>query len=132
EIHSDLVYPGATHVPMATVATAVERTVTLTSATKGFNLAGLRTSIAHFGSANLKDVFDRRFPERLLGEPSRIGIAATIAAWREGETWLDAVMLYLDRNRRRVAEWAAEVNLRHDRPEATYLAWLDCRRLQLP
>jgi cystathionine beta-lyase len=132
EIHSDLVYPGATHVPMGTVATAAARTVTLTSATKGFNLAGLRTSIAHFGSESLKDMFDRRFPERLLGEPSRFGVAATIAAWREGETWLDAVMHYLDRNRRRVAEWAARVNLGHHQPEATYLAWLDCSRVELP
>src|SRR4029077_17222577 len=104
EIHSDLVYPGATHIPMETVATAAERTVTLTSATKGFNIAGLRTSIAHFGSASLKDMFDRRFPEHLLGGPSRFGVAATIAAWRDSEPWLDAVMLYLDRNRRRVAE----------------------------
>jgi cystathionine beta-lyase len=132
EIHSDLIYPGATHVPMETVATAAERTVTLTSATKGFNLAGFRASIAHFGSASLKDMFDRRFPERLLGGPSRFGVAATIAAWREGETWMDAVMLYLDRNRRRVAEWAVQVNLGHHRPEATYLAWLDCGRMELP
>jgi cystathionine beta-lyase len=132
EIHSELVYPGATHVPMETVATAVARTVTLTSATKGFNIAGLRTSIAHFGSASLKERFDRRFPERLLGGPSRVGVAATIAAWREGETWLDAVMLHLDRNRGRVAEWAARVNLGHHQPEATYLAWLDCSRMELP
>ncbi len=50
EIHADLVYPGATHIPMETIEAAAERTVTLTSATKGFNIAGLRTSIAHFGS----------------------------------------------------------------------------------
>src|SRR6266849_11019776 len=58
EIHADLVYPGATHIPMETIEAAVERTVTLTSATKGFNIAGLRTSIAHFGSAGLKEKFD--------------------------------------------------------------------------
>ncbi|HEV2033049.1 MAG TPA: PatB family C-S lyase [Candidatus Dormibacteraeota bacterium] len=132
EIHADLVYPGTTHIPMETVAAAAERTVTLTSATKGFNIAGLRTSIAHFGSPGLIDKFDRMFPERLLGGPSRFGVAATIAAWGGGEPWLNSVMLYLDRNRRRVAKWAAQANLGHHLPEATYLAWLDCRRLDLP
>jgi cystathionine beta-lyase len=132
EIHADLVYPGATHVPMETVAAATERTVTLTSATKGFNIAGLRTSIAHFGSADLKERFGRRVPERIVGAPGRVGIAATIAAWCESEGWLAETMLYLDRNRRRVADWAAEAGLAHHSPEATYLAWMDGRGLGLP
>src|SRR6266849_5404934 len=46
EIHGDLVYPGATHIPMETIAAAADRTVTLTSATKGFNIAGVRASVA--------------------------------------------------------------------------------------
>jgi cystathionine beta-lyase len=132
EIHADLVYPGATHIPMETIDAAAERTVTLTSATKGFNIPGLRTSIAHFGSAGLKERFDKKFPTHLLGGPNRIGVAATIAAWCEAEDWLNSVMLYLDRNRRRVADWAAQADLGHHLPESTYLAWLDCRRLDLP
>jgi cystathionine beta-lyase len=117
---------------METIDSAAERTVTLTSATKGFNIPGLRTSIAHFGSAGLKERFDKKFPAHLLGGPNRIGVAATIAAWCESEDWLNSVMLYLDRNRRRVTEWAAQNNLGHYLPESTYLAWLDCRRLDLP
>jgi cysteine-S-conjugate beta-lyase len=132
EIHADLVYPGATHVPMESIPGAAERTVTLTSATKGFNVAGIRTSIAHFGTAELKARFDAAIAERLVGGPSRFGIAATVAAWREGEAWLGDVMAYLDRNRRRVADWADSMSLGHHLPEATYLAWLDCRRLELP
>jgi len=131
EIHADLVYPGATHIPMETMEAAVERTVTLTSATKGFNIAGLRTSIAHFGSAGLKEKFDKAVPERLLGGPSRVGVAATIAAWCEAEDWLDTVMTYLDSNRRRVSEWAAQANLDHYMPEATYLAWMNCRHIDV-
>jgi cystathionine beta-lyase len=131
EIHADLVYPGVTHIPMETIEAAVERTVTLTSATKGFNIAGLRTSVAHFGSAGLKEKFDKAVPERLLGGPSRVGVAATIAAWCDGEGWLDIVMVYLDRNRRRVAEWAAQANLAHYMPEATYLAWMNCRHIDV-
>jgi len=131
EIHADLVYPGAKHLPMETIGEAATRTVTLTSATKGFNIPGLRTAIAHFGTPELKMRFDARFPEHLLGGPSRIGIAATVAAWRESRGWLEDVMAYLDGNRRRVAEWASAHRLGHHLPEATFLAWLDCRGLAL-
>jgi cystathionine beta-lyase len=132
EIHADLIYAGAMHIPMETVAGAAERTVTLTSATKGFNIPGLRTSIAHFGSPGLKEKFDQTFPERLLGHPSRAGIAATISAWREADAWLSDVMLYLDGNRTRVSAWTAEAGLGHFMPESTFLAWIDCRSLELP
>ena len=132
EIHADLIYPGATHIPMETIPAAAERTVTLTSATKGFNIAGLRTSIAHFGGAALKDIFDKRLPSHLLGGPGRLGMAATMAAWTEAEAWLSDVMQYLDGNRKQVADWAAKANLPHHMPEATYLAWMDCRHLDLP
>jgi cystathionine beta-lyase len=131
EIHADLVYPGRRHIPMETIPAAAGRTVTLTSATKGFNIPGLRTAIAHFGSAELKARFESRTPEHLLGGPNRIGVAATIAAWREGAEWLEAVMAYLGRNRQRVAEWAAENRLGYHVPEATYLAWFDCRGVEV-
>ena len=132
EIHADLVYNGHKHIPMEAIAGAAERTVTLTSATKGFNIPGLRTAIVHFGTPALKARFDSRIPEHMLGGPNRIGVAATIAAWRDSEGWLEDVMAYLDRNRHRVAEWAVEHGLGHHTPEATYLAWLDYRHLTRP
>jgi cystathionine beta-lyase len=131
EIHADLIYPGATHIPMETISVATARTVTVTSATKGFNIPGLRTSISHFGSPELKARFDTMFPGHLLGGPSRFGVAATIAAWQDAEAWLSSVMRYLDGNRRRVGEWATQAKLGHHLPESTYLAWLDCRRFDL-
>src|SRR5258706_59440 len=103
EIHADLLYPGGRHIPMETIPGAAERTVTLTSATKGFNIPGLRTALAHFGTAELKARFEARTPEHLLGGPGRMGIAATIAAWRDTEQWLRDVMEYVDVNRGRVA-----------------------------
>jgi cystathionine beta-lyase len=132
EIHADLVYPGATHIPMEMISAATDRTVTLTSATKGFNIAGLHCAVTHFGSAGLKEKYSSLLPEWLLGGPGRLGIAATLAAWRESEGWLDEVLRYLDRNRRVVAEWAARADVGHHLPESTYLAWLDCRRLHVP
>jgi cysteine-S-conjugate beta-lyase len=131
EIHADITYGSAQHIPMETISP--DRTVTLTSATKSFNIPGARAALVHFGSAALKERFDNVFPEHLLGRPSRFGVDATIAAWSDSEGWFEDVMQYLARNRAHVAEWAASrKEIGHVAPEATFLAWLDCRELGLP
>src|SRR5215467_2473502 len=135
EIHCDLVYPGGRHIPTGSLGGEIAaRTVTVNSATKGFNIAGLRCAVIHFGSDELHERFRRAIPERLLGGVNAIGIDATIAAWRQGQPWLDEVMGRLRANRDRVAAWVAEVvpAIHSYPPEATYLAWLDCSRLALP
>ncbi len=130
EIHADLVYPGARHIPMETIAPG--QTVTLTSATKSFNIPGARTAVAHFGSAELKARFDAAIPDHLLGRPSRFGADASVAAWTASEAWLDELLAYLEINRRAVSAWAGAMpGVRSHSPEATYLAWLDCRELSL-
>lgn len=133
EIHSELVYPGHRHIPTGSLGEDVAaRTVTINSATKGFNIAGLRCAVMHFGSAALRERFHRAVPQRLLGAVNAIGVDATVAAWREGQPWLDEVLRRLRANRDRLAAWAAQQapDIRHYPPEATYLAWLDCRELQ--
>jgi cystathionine beta-lyase len=134
EIHSDLLYDGRRHHPMAAVGDSVAaRTITITSATKGFNIPGLRVGLMHFGSAELHERFRRAVPELLLGRPTSMAVDATVAAWRESGPWLEAVMKRLAVNRDRVAAWAAATpGMGHHPPEATYLAWLDCRGLDLP
>jgi cystathionine beta-lyase len=135
EIHCDLVYPGRRHLPTALLGSEVAaRTVTLNSATKGFNIAGLRCAVMHFGSPELLERFRTRVPDRLLGAFNVLGHDATVAAWREGQPWLDDVMKVLLANRDRVAAWVKETapEICHHPPEATYLAWLDCRDLRLP
>ena len=135
EIHCDLVYPGGRHIPTGSLGDEIAaRTVTVNSATKGFNIAGLRCAVIHFGSDELHERFRRAIPERLLGGVNAIGIDATIAAWRQGQPWLDEVMGRLRANRDRVAAWVAELvpAIHSYPPEATYLAWLDCSRLALP
>jgi len=133
EIHADLVFPPHRHIPFASLSSEVEaRTVTLTSATKAFNIPGLRCAIAHLGSVALR----RRFlalPRALRGGLGALGQAATLAAWREGQPWLDSVLGYLAGNRDLVARFAAErlPDVAHVPPEASYLAWLDCRALRL-
>lgn len=126
EIHADLVFDRAAHAPFATLASAAERTVTLTSATKAFNLAGLRCAVAHFGAAELRERYHRRLPARMHGAPNVAGVDATVAAWREGEAWLDGTLALLAANRDRVERALAELPLlRGTRPEGTYLYWLD-------
>jgi cystathionine beta-lyase len=132
EVHCDLVYPGARHLPMATLEPEIAaRTITINAATKAFNIAGLRCGVMHFGSEDLLRRFRRLLPPELLGSVSVIGFDATVAAWREGQPWLDEVMALLAANRDRVARWAAAAGVGHHAPESTYLAWLDCRRLAL-
>jgi cystathionine beta-lyase len=135
EIHADLVYPeaGRRHVPFATLAPEVEaRTITLTSATKAFNIPGLRCAVAHFGSAALRSRF-LSLPRHLRGGLGSLGLAATAAAWRESQPWLDAVLGVLASQRAFVAEFltAQLPGVAHRPPEASYLAWLDCRALAL-
>jgi cystathionine beta-lyase len=134
EIHQDLLFPGHTHVPFASLGDeAAKRTVTFTSATKSWNIAGLCCAVAHFGPDPLLAAIDA-FPPHYFGRVSIAGIEATAAAWREGDPWLVELLAYLDRNRERLASFVRErmPGIDHVPPEATFLAWLDCRGLDLP
>lgn len=134
EIHADLVYAGHQHIPFASLGPDVAaRTITLTSATKGFNIPGLRCALMYFGSQELKARFHQRMPARLLGSPNIIGIDATIAAWRHGQPWLKQVMAVLEGNRKTLTEFLAKEmpGVTYRVPEATYLGWLNCRDLNL-
>lgn len=135
EIHADLTYPGNRHIPIASLSPGIAaRTITITSATKAFNIAGLRAAVMHYGSAALRDMVHKQIPEYLMGQVGITGTDATIAAWRECQPWLDAVMQRLTSNRDLVHRFiSAEIpGIHHYKPEATYLYWLDCRALDLP
>ena len=104
EVHADLVYPGHQHIPFASLGPDVAaRTITVTSATKAYNVPGLRCGLMHFGSEELRERFRAAFPDRLLGKVSRFGVEATIAAWHDGLPWLREVMEVLRTNRDRLA-----------------------------
>jgi cysteine-S-conjugate beta-lyase len=135
EIHADIVYPGNAHIPLASLSPEIAaRTITITSATKSFNIPALRCAVMYFGTPSLKARFFERIPSRLLGSPGVTGVDATIAAWDDGQPWLDEILAQLQANR----DWLAQtigaelpgVTMRL--PEATYLAWLDCSTLALP
>jgi cystathionine beta-lyase len=133
EIHAELLHPGHRHQPFAALGPEVEaRTLTLTAASKTFNIAGLRCAVGVFGSDGLR----RRFlaiPRHLRGGLNALGIEATRSAWLHGDPWLEAVRAHLTGNRELVAGRVAErlPGVGFQPPEATYFAWLDCRSLGL-
>ncbi len=133
EIHADLTLAGQTHVPFESLAPDVSaRTVTVTSASKAFNLAGLRWAVLHAGSDAAHDAM-RSLPGHYLGAPNLLAVTATVAAWTEGAPWLDAVVGLLDENRTALAGLLGEhlPGARYTPPAATYLGWIDCRGLGL-
>jgi cystathionine beta-lyase len=133
EVHAPLVYPGHDHVPYATVSdAAAAHTLTVTSASKAFNLAGLKC--AQVIASNHADA--ARWRELRVFEvagPTPIGIAASVAAYRDSGTWLRELVTYLNGNRGYLAELLAAnlpaISLRP--PESTFLSWLDCSGLGL-
>jgi cystathionine beta-lyase len=133
EIHADLTLPGACHVPFEALGPEVAaRTVTVTSSSKAFNLAGLRWAVLHAGSDRAHAAL-RALPAHYLGAPNLMAVTATVAAWSEGAAWLDAVIEVIDENRRTLADLLAThlPGAVYSPPAATYLAWIDCRGLGL-
>jgi cysteine-S-conjugate beta-lyase len=130
EIHAPLVYDGQRHVPLLSVPGG-ERAITLLSASKAWNLAGLKSAIAVAGPGAVDDL--RRMPEEATHAASHVGAIAHIAALRDGRDWLDALIADLDENRRLLADLLAEQlpDVGYRMPDGTYLAWLDCRALGL-
>ena len=130
EIHADLTYAPFVHRPMALFAP--DRTVSIHAASKAFNLAGMRYAIAHFGSQSARKAAEA-LPEHLLGATNLMAAVAVEAAWRDGDEWLAAVLAHLDVQRKLLADLLAEYlpQIKYVPPAATYLAWLDCRALDL-
>jgi cystathionine beta-lyase len=129
EIHAPVVTtPGTRFVPYLSVPGA-ERGLSLMSASKGWNLAGLKAALAVAGPGAADDL--ARMPEEVGHGPSHVGVLAHTAALRDGTAWLDAVLAGLDENRRLLTGLLAErlPGVVHRPGDATYLAWLDCRAL---
>jgi cystathionine beta-lyase len=130
EIHAPVVLPGATFTPILTVPGAAELAVSVVSASKAFNLAGLKCAAVVTGSPAMAGVVSR-FPPDARWRTGHLGVLATIAAFREGGPWLDDLLTTLDARRTQLGD------LLRDRlpmvdwhpPQATYLAWLNCTKL---
>lgn len=133
EIHADVVYAPNQHVPIASLGPEIAtRTVTLHSASKAFNLAGLRYAIAHVGPTWVRERLGS-VPQHVFGAMNLFAVEATRAAWTDGDEWLCSVVAHLDRNRSILAGLLDDLlpGVDHVPPAGTYLAWLDCRALDL-
>ncbi len=133
EIHAALTLPGARHTPFVSLGgPAAEHGVTLASASKAFNVAGLKAAVAVAGSPTMQRLLDR-LPANSRYGAGLFGVLASLAAWDSGGEWLDALLGQLDHAR---AEFGALLARQlpqagYDPPEASYLAWVDVSRLGL-
>jgi cystathionine beta-lyase len=134
EIHAPLVYPGRQHIPYASTSeAAASHAVTAVSASKAWNLPGLKC-----GQVILTNPADQQRWEEMgmfaSHGASNPGVVANIAAYRHGEAWLTEALGYLDDSRRLLGDLLARhlPQLRYRPPDGTYLAWLDCTGMDLP
>jgi cysteine-S-conjugate beta-lyase len=133
EIHAPLTLSGTWHTPFVSLGgPAAEHGVTLASASKAFNVAGLKAAVAVAGSPAMQRLLDR-LPAASQFGAGLFGVLASLAAWDYGGEWLDALLGQLDHAR---AEFGALLARRlpqaeYHPPEASYLAWVDVSRLGL-
>jgi cystathionine beta-lyase len=131
EIHSDLVLPGFTHTPLASLSEKIaDNTVTLIAPSKTFNLAGLSTSSVIISNQDLRKSFNRIVDNLHVGSGNIFGTIASIAAYSYGHDWLEALLDYIDNNMDFVGDYCRKMipEIIPVMPEATYMIWLDCRR----
>jgi len=133
EIHCDLVYAGQRHIPTAMLGPEIAaRTITLMAPSKTFNIPGLGFSLAIIEDPTLRTRYEAA-AQGIVPHVGALGYVAALAAYSEGELWLEACLHYLEENRNYLAAYVAAhmPGIRLVLPEATYLAWLDCREAGL-
>lgn len=137
EVWADLLHPGFGHGPMADLdgelgREVAARTITISSASKTFNLAGLRCAVAHIGSRPLARRLEA-LPPHTLGAVGSPGAAAAVACWRDGHGWLADVRSFLTDRRDQLAKRLADdlPDVGYQLADATYLAWLDLSAYEL-
>ena len=133
EIHLDFIYPGNRHIPIAKLSPEVaDITVTYFAPSKSFNVAGFSTSFCIATNPKMRERLCQSF-RMLLGHPNILGLHAAYAAYRDSLPWLDALLVYLHANRDYLFDFvnSALPGVKMWKPEGTFLAWLDCRELNL-
>lgn len=133
EIHAPLVFAGQQHVPYAAISeAAAQQAITAVSASKMWNLAGLKCAQLILSRDEDRALW-RSIGHHVNDATSTFGVIAHTAAWTQGEPWRQQVLAYLQGNRDALATGLAErlPQIAHVPAQGTYLAWLDCRALAL-
>ena len=134
EIHSDLIFPGYRHIPMASLSDDIaENTITCMAPSKTFNLAGMSTSFLVIKNRELRHRYNKVLDQVHIGSGNLFGTVALEAAYTNGDEWLEQLMAYLKKNAELVKNYLREniPEIQLTEPEATYLLWLDCRELKM-
>jgi cystathionine beta-lyase len=134
EIHCDLLYSNVKHLPLASLDPEIAaRAVTLMAPSKTYNIAGLECSFAVIQNPVLRKKFEAA-RQGMAGHANLLGLVASVAAYRDGQEWLDQLLPYLEANRDTLFDFVRDQlpGIHMGKPEATYLAWLDCRQAGLP
>lgn len=134
EIHCDLIYPDHKHIPIASIDNEIaQNSITLIAPSKTYNIAGLECSFAIIPN---RDLHKRYINSRkgLVSWVNLMGQTAALAAYQDGQEWLDQVLVYLQANRYYLADFVQNYlpGIQMAVPESTYLAWLDCRQAGIP
>ncbi|EPY2275363.1 MalY/PatB family protein [Clostridium sporogenes] len=132
EIHSDLIFHGKKHTPIATLSKEIaKKIITCVSATKTFNLAGLQASTTIFPNEQMKQKFDDFWINMDIQRNNAFSSVAMEVAYNEGEEWLTQLLAYISENFDLIKKYFDEniPKIRPNVPDATYLVWLDCREL---
>ena len=133
EIHCDFIFSGHKHIPIASLSPEIaQNAITLMAPSKTFNIAGLDFAFAIIQNPELRSRF-RNSCRGLTGGTNMMGQIAAKAAFEKGEEWLKECLAYLESNRDYLVKFIQSElpALKTSCPEATYLAWIDCRGLGL-
>lgn len=134
EIWRDLVLPGYTHTPIASLSREIENiTITCFSPTKTFNIAGLQASFAVFPREEEWKAFDNELGEMDIKRNNPFSLVGFEAAYNHGEEWLSELLVHLEGNAQYVADFVKErlPEIKTVKPEGTYLMWLDFNGLNI-
>lgn len=134
EIHADIIFDGLKHIPIASLSPEIcAQTITCTSASKTFSVAGLAASVIFIADEKLRGQFEEE-KDRCCNNTNILGLVAMEAAYRDGDAYADEVAAYLQGNRNFALDFIKHriPALRVLKPEATFLLWIDCSGLGIP
>lgn len=133
EIHADLIYPEYTQHMLTTLAKDTHNIITAIAPSKTFNIPGLGLSALVIPNATHRAAINKAFDLMHVSAANPFSIAAFEAAYNEGGPWLDALLAYLTKTRDYIADYLKThlPQIKLIAPEGTYLAWLDCRAMNM-
>lgn len=132
EIHADFVYSGHKHIPFASLSEEIKKiTVSCTSATKSFNIAGIQAANLVIADDSMRRAVDRYSLTTGAYGLNIMGLVATRAAYSYGDKWMDELITYLEGNIELVKNRLAGTKLKVTDIEGTYLMWIDASSMGL-